>query len=220
MDRLQLPRTDWYDEEGRIYKDALIENFNAIETKLNEINALNAFSNPLPDIGNISLEDVTLEDDNNKVINLKSFLTITGLMNYPIELSFSGTKIKRFAYWNSEYHYIVKQNVTTSLTSTNKYLFYNYSTETFTVTSDASTIPENSVLLGVYIEGRVINLTTPYISKLNLMYLLGSMQTSTMQKTIGPGQSSGKFGSGQGAYICRVESKGGSQSNQFREEGV
>ena len=34
VEELVLPRPDWYDTEGRIYKDALIENFNAIEDKL------------------------------------------------------------------------------------------------------------------------------------------------------------------------------------------
>lgn len=27
----ELPNKDWFDSQGRIYKDALIENFNAIE---------------------------------------------------------------------------------------------------------------------------------------------------------------------------------------------
>ena len=52
IEPLTLPRPDWYDQVsvdettgeiiGRIYKDALIENFNAIEEKLNYLGTLEA----------------------------------------------------------------------------------------------------------------------------------------------------------------------------------
>ena len=44
LELFELPRKDWFDEDGRIYKDALIDNLNAIEEKLNEIAMISAFS--------------------------------------------------------------------------------------------------------------------------------------------------------------------------------
>ena len=53
VEELVLPRPDWYDAEGRIYKDALIENFNAIEDKLLELTRLDAFSVQPPDLSSV-----------------------------------------------------------------------------------------------------------------------------------------------------------------------
>lgn len=213
-----LPRLDWHDEEGRIYKDALIENFNAIEAKLTELGQLDAFDNPLPDISTLSLEDVTLEDDDNKIVNLRSFITIFNLVNYPIELTFSGTKIKKISYWNSSYSYVTRTNISTNLTAENKYLFYNFTTNSVRV-DDESTIQTGETLLGVYINGRVINLFTPFFAKLNLMYLLGNMKTGSQSFNVRPGQDKYKFNSGQQAIKGYVESRGGTKSNTIFEEG-
>lgn len=206
IETMVLPRLDWYDEDGRIYKDALIENFNAIEAKLNEINALNAFETPTPDISSLSLENVTLDDSDTKVLNLRSFLTITGLINYPIELEFSGTKISKLAYWDADFHYIVKANIATEITKDDKFLFYNFTNEQIRVSNDA-TIQDGETLLGVYVDGRVINCNSPFIAKLNLMYLLGNMKTGTVSATPSAGQDNIYFGDGQQAALVRVESK-------------
>lgn len=213
-----LPRLDWYDKDGRIYKDALIENFNALEAKLTELGQLDAFDNPLPDISALSLKDVTLKDDDNKVVNLRSFLNIFNLINYPIELTFSGTKIKKISYWNSSYAYITRTNVTTNLTEENKYLFYNFSNSTVRV-DDEATIQEGETLLGVYVDGRVINLFTPFIAKLNLMSLLSNMDTSVLSFSTPKASQGFYFKSGQQAAQAGSESKGGSTSNTVTEEG-
>jgi hypothetical protein len=213
-----LPRLDWYDEDGRIYKDALIENFNALEAKLTELGQLDAFDNPLPDISALSLEDVTLEDDDDKVVNLRSFLNIFNLINYPIELTFSGTTIKKISYWNSSYAYITRTNVATNLTEENKYLFYNFSNSTVRV-DDEATIQEGETLLGVYVDGRVINLFTPFIAKLNLMSLLSNMDTSVLSFSTPKASQGIYFKSGQQAAQAGSESKGGSTSNTVTEEG-
>ena len=93
----ELPRPDWYDSDGRIYKDALIENFNAIEARLKQLSALGqqviGQGGEIIDTSDIHLDDVTLEDLPNKILNLRSFLTIMDLFNYPIELSFNGKKV-------------------------------------------------------------------------------------------------------------------------------
>lgn len=204
-----LPRLDWHDEEGRIYKDALIENFNALETKLNEINSLSAFSTAIPDISNLSLDDVTLSDDDNKVVNLKSFLEIFKLVNYPIELTFNGTKISRLAYWNSEYDYIVRSNVATNATDTNKFIVYDFGDDTVTSKATITELDTDEKLIGCYLDGRVITLTTPYSARFNLMYLLANMAKVTTTQGVLPGKDYYYFpGNKQQAAIGHVESRG------------
>lgn len=221
MDRFVLPRLDWHDEEGRIYKDALIENFNALETKLNEINALSAFSTAIPDISQLSLDDVTLESDDNKVVNLRSFLTIFNLVNYPIELTFSGTKIKRIAYWNSDYNYIERNNIATNVTDTNKFIVYNFTNNTVSAKSTVASLQEGEKLLGCYIKGRIITLTTPYSARLNLMYLLANMRRDVQSFKTGPGFGDVNFffTGGQQAGIRHTGSRGNSPQMTFLQLG-
>ena len=95
LEHFKLPRDDWYDTVstdpetgeiiGRLYKEALIENFNAIEAKLNELSGLTAYETQVPDFSNYNYEDVTLDSPNNKVVNLQSFLKIMNLIGVPIE---------------------------------------------------------------------------------------------------------------------------------------
>ena len=54
IDEFELPRLDWHDAEGSIYKDALIENFNTIEAKLIELSGLTPLDIILPDISNMT----------------------------------------------------------------------------------------------------------------------------------------------------------------------
>lgn len=214
----ELPRDDWYDSDGRLYKDAIIENLNAIEDKLNELAAINAFEAETPDVSTLSLEDVTLASDDNKIVNLKSLVDILGLINYPMELEFAGTKISKISYYNSSYEYTTRKNITTNLTSENNFLFYNFSNNTVRVSSSAS-IGTNESLLACYVDGRVINMFTPFFAGLNLMYLLSNMNKSTLDFTVGHGTSKFYFASGQQAASGSAESKGGSVSNTAHEEG-
>jgi len=222
-----LPRLDWYDEEGRIYKDALIENFNALEAKIQEVNALSAFSSTIPDISTIHLDDVTLSDDLNKIVNLKSFLEIFDLIRYPIELTFSATKIKRLAYWDENYDYIEKSNLSTKVDEDNPFIVYNFTTQEARKSSTVSNLASDEVCLGRYTDGRVIAINTPFQARLNLMYLLGTMNKrhytrSSSSKNPGlfyfPKGSKGQ----QGAGIMRAESRGGGKNlkdSKFTQEG-
>lgn len=225
MERFELPRLDWYDEEGRIYKDALIENFNALETKLNEINELSAFSTSIPDISNLSLDDVTLSDDDNKVVNLRSFLTIFNLINYPIELTFNGTNIKRLAYWNNNFTYVEKANVITNANNENKFIIYNFSNDTVRVASTIDTLAEGEKLIGCYIDGRVISPNTAFFSRLNLMYLLGNMPKGSLGRSFGKESVNAYFPKGsqgsQQAAWAGSESSGDYKLGymKFRQEG-
>ena len=94
MENFELPRDDWYDEEGRLYKDVIIENLNALENKLIELSGINITNIPLPDISNIEYPDTDLNSDESSIVNLKSFLNITNTVNYPTECSFSGNTLQ------------------------------------------------------------------------------------------------------------------------------
>ena len=107
LDKFKLPRDDWYDTVstdqqtgeiiGRIYKEALIENFNALESKFNELSSLTAHETQIPDFATYDYEDVTLDSESNKVVNLKSFLTIMDLIGVPLDISFSEKFVRRLA---------------------------------------------------------------------------------------------------------------------------
>ena len=94
IDRFTLPRLDWYDNQGidtdtgeiigRIYKDVLIENFNAIEAKLIEMTKLDAFDVNLPDLSTIVYPDVTLNSEEDSIVNLLSLMNIMNFRKYPI----------------------------------------------------------------------------------------------------------------------------------------
>ena len=214
-----LPREDWYDSDGRIYKDAIIENLNALEDKLNELNTLNAFDVDYPDISTLSLSDVTLLSDDEKIVNLKSFIDIFDLVNYPTELEFSGTTIKKISYWNSSYNYITRTNLTTELTKTNKFLFYDFASNSTNVSNTVTTVATGTTLLGCYLDGRVINLITPFSAKLNLMYLLGNMPKTNQNFTVQHGVDLYYFSDGQQALLGHAESKSSPMDMIAYEEG-
>ena len=219
MELFQLPRDDWYDSDGRLYKDAIIENLNAIEDKLNELAAIDAFDADIPDISTLSLDDVTLESEDDKIVNLRSLINILGLINYPMELEFQGTRIAKISYYNSSYQYITRTNITTNLTDENKYLFFNFSNNAVRV-DDEVVIGENETLLACYIEGRVINLFTPFMAKLDLMSLLSNMRTSTLPFVIEHHwYANPHFTSGQQASGGSAESQAGSSNNIAYEQG-
>lgn len=222
LEPFSLPRLDWYDADGRIYKDAIIENLNAIEAKLNELNQLDAFDVEYPDISTLSLSDVTLTSDESKIVNLKSFLDIFGLVNYPMELEFSGTTIKKLSYWNSSYNYITRTNTTTSLSKDTKFLLYNFTDNTLTTQATVTTVPTGSTLLACYIDGRAINLTSPLAARLSLLYLLANMDTLSTNDNIRAGTDNYYSKTGQQIAIGHVESKGTWHAGnmKFFETGV
>lgn len=114
LEHFQLPRDDWYDVvstdeitgqiRGRIYKDRLIENFNAIERKLNEIIALQPYNTKYPDISKIIYNDTTLNSETNKVVNLKSFIDIMGLKNTILSCSFKNKICTGLTYYDENYN--------------------------------------------------------------------------------------------------------------------
>lgn len=133
MDYFELPRKDWYDSEGRIYKDRLIENFNAIEAKLQAIREADGADINEIDWTSISLPDVTLASDDNKIVNLESFISIMGLNDgFPVVQKFNGKKIVTLKYYYNNTLHVISDYEPVSVSNGN-YLWLTPSTETLEV---------------------------------------------------------------------------------------
>lgn len=186
IDLFILPRPDWYDKEGRIFKDALIENFNALEEKLIEISKLDAFEVRMPDINNIDYPDVTLESQDNKIINLRSFLTMTGLIGYPIECVFSNTSATKVAYWNPAFEYKIIENKETNASASKPYIYLNYKSNTVTSSASSDT-PSGCVLIACYDGGIVKCVNSKDHIGINALYYLANMSNNMYNYTFDSG---------------------------------
>ena len=158
LEHFNLPRQDWYDVvstdektgeiRGRIYKDRLIENFNAIETKLNEITKLQPYNTKYPDISRFIYSDVTLSSDTNKVVNLKSFIDILGLKNTPLVVQFGDKRLVRLTYYDNNYKLKNISNIDLStISNTKPFVIGDIENQTITVSGDITEI-SGKVILG------------------------------------------------------------------------
>ena len=124
IESFKLPRDDWYDEAGRIYKDVIIENLNACESKLLEMAKLEPVGVTPPDISSVVYPDVTLSSDEDCIVNLRSLNNILNFKNYLIEINTSATTVLKAAYFDDDLNYVVITNATVDgLSSTNKYVY-------------------------------------------------------------------------------------------------
>ena len=158
LEHFNLPRQDWYDIvstdektgeiRGRIYKDRLIENFNAIETKLNEITKLQPYNTKYPDISKFIYSDVTLSSDTNKVVNLKSFIDILGLKNTPLVVQFGDKRLVRLTYYDNNYKLKNISNIDLStISNTKPFVIGDIENQTITVSGDITEI-SGKIILG------------------------------------------------------------------------
>lgn len=226
IDRFQLPVPQWYDNEKRIYKDRLIENFNAIEAKLLEISKLDAFRVEPPDFTTIDIPDVTLDSPDASIINLKSFLLIlTGdTRGYPMSCEFEGTLLKKVSFFSyPDYRYIIKTDVETNANATNRYVFMDFTTGNISASNDPSR-PDNGRLLGVFCKDRVIGIYDDTFIGVNVLELLAKMKTGVYTFDSGgtvPGRANVHYGSNGRAVAWIVrESKGGSNYVVTRDVGL
>ena len=169
----ELPRKDWYDEDGRIYKDALIENFNAIETKILELTAIDTDDITIPDLNNIEYENYTESDltdvsKETKILNLKSFIDICHLANFPLVIEVSGTKIKKLEFYDSNYNYSSITS-TVSATESEPYLFLDISTKEIYKTDTFNT---TDVLVGVLKDNKLVTANTLTPGNVNFQKVL------------------------------------------------
>lgn len=195
IEHFKLPREDWYDMVGRdkktgeiigrIYKDALIENFNAMEEKLKELSQISAFQTSPPDISVIEYPDVTLEEGNDKdIINLRSFLNMTGLTGYPIELTFNDKTCTRCAYWGTDYSYHILTNIELpNVSNSYPYIYLNYVLGSISASASFIT-PANSLLIGCYSDNKIISVNSFDRMGINLLYYLSRMNIETLDINI------------------------------------
>lgn len=147
-----LPRTDWYDDKGRINKTALIENFNAIEAKLIELSSMDRFEAVPIQFDSLELDDVTLNSDSNLVVNLKSLVDILDLKFYPFNITFSGKKLMNLNYYNNDYELVTITNKTFTANEGDK-IYFDFNTGNI-----VNSTGTNRYLLGVYTQGQVFAL--------------------------------------------------------------
>lgn len=177
VDKLVLPRPDWYDEQGRIYKDALIENFNAIEAKCNEVSKLSVFDVQLPDFSTFDFDDTTIDSPDNKVVNLRSFLQIMNLYNVPFNGSFTGTTCNNLDYYKSDNTRVnISNKEIEGLGKDDKnYIYLRPNEETLYASADTSN-PDNDILVGVYKDSIVYSINNNLLTDINILLALSNMQ--------------------------------------------
>ena len=150
---------NWYDPEtGRIYKDVLIKNFNAIEEHINELSGITISDIALPEVTGLELDDVSLTDvdSDNKILNLRSYLSIMDIVNLPLVVRTDGNiKITRVEYYGSDYKYHAVNNETDLIPNeTYPFVYLNYNNHSLTI-SDLENTPTNCVLVGVLINNKL-----------------------------------------------------------------
>ena len=183
----ELPRLDWYDEKGRIYKDALIENFNAIEAKLTEIAELSAVSTEIPDISGVTFDDVTLGSDDEMVVNLNSFLKLFPIVGYPVECQFTGTTAKRVCYWKEDGTYkILSNKKISSASSSSKWIILDYANDAITSSSNSVTNGTKK-LIGCYCEGEIKHINSDQYCNINYLQYLSRMNWETRDEYFSAG---------------------------------
>lgn len=171
IQKFELPRPDWYDQEGideptgeiigRIYKDALIENFNAIEAKSLELQKLDVLDISIPEPSGFVYNDSDLDtSDDNQVINLRSLVKILDLEGYPIELSFSGTtctKCKFYKLVNDEVKIVNLTNIMTGAITSIPYIYIDIENENVLALASNNLQSSRYKFIGMYTGGKVIH---------------------------------------------------------------
>lgn len=187
LEHFNLPRQDWYDVvstdektgeiRGRIYKDRLIENFNAIENKLNEIIKLQPYNTKYPDTSKFIYSDVTLDSDTNKVVNLKSFIDIMGLKNTPLVVQFGDKKLSRLSYYDNDYKLKNISNIDLSdISNTKPFVIADIENQDITVSGDLTEI-SGKVILGKWNGETIDSCLDNYAAPLDIYTMLFKSMT-------------------------------------------
>lgn len=177
IERLVLPRPDWYDEAGRINKDALIANFNAIEAKLNELARVSAFDISAPDFSTFNYDDTTLSSPDNKIVNLRSFIDMMNIKGMPLVCDWDDKVLKKLQYYNDSYSLVTISNADLSeLGSNGKIWVYLDYSEDLVYISDNGTNPNNDVLIACYDNGIVHSLGGLNLIDVNILEICANMR--------------------------------------------
>ena len=177
IERLVLPRLDWYDEEGRINKDALIENFNAIEAKLNELADISPFEVSGPDFNTFNYNDSTLESDDDQAVNLKSLIDILDIKGFPIVCKFDNKVLTKLQYYDDDYNLCTITDANLSALGTNGqiWVYLDYSENLVYISSDA-TNANGDVLIACYDNGVVHSIGGLNLMDVNILQVLADMR--------------------------------------------
>lgn len=182
----ELPNPNWYDEQGRIYKDILITNFNAIEDKLNELSSLDALEITVPSWNDVHIEDVDIYTaPDNRVVNLKTLIETLHLVNFPISVKFTGTTCDNIQYYDSTYNIIsISDRKLPDLSPNKPYIFLNPVTIELYCTSDYSNV-NNHIFIGVYDNGIVNHNYSLDFCDINALSVLSKMPFETQRLAFG-----------------------------------
>lgn len=201
IQRFELPRNDWYDEVsrdeetgeiiGRIYKDALIENFNAIETKLIEITKLDAFDVNLPDLSKIKYPDVTLDSPEDCIVNLRSLMNLMNCQKYPITCDFNGTKCTKMVFYTADNKIIERiDEQETGASDSKPWIYCNLTNGDVTASSSSST-PTGSMFVGCYTDSTIKCIESGYLIGKNVLQALSKMKFQNLGTIYADGNSAG-----------------------------
>lgn len=151
-----LPYPNWHDSVGRVFKDVLIKNFNTLEEKINEILKFDYNSLKAPTVTGVEYPDTTLEtEDNTSILNLKSFLSICNIVDYPLDVRTDGNmKVLSVSLWNRSHKYVTISATSDNGTATTSYpyIFLNKSTYEIMRSNDINLNTDTYILLAVLIE--------------------------------------------------------------------
>lgn len=173
-----LPKDNWYDEEGRIYKDILIENFNAIQDKLLQISQLNPFNTTPPDVTQVVYPDVTLESEDTKIVNVNSLVDIMHLVGFPLECTFSNNIVKKIVYYNNYKELKTLTDISVDTDDSKPYIYLNYVDDTINASSGTIT-PSGSVLIGCFTNNSIKGIYNNDLVNINLLWALSQMSIET-----------------------------------------
>lgn len=201
VDRFTLPRLDWYSNEGidtetgeiigKIYKDVLIENFNAIEEKLIELTKLDAFDVNLPDLSKITYPDVTLDSAEDCIVNLRSLMNLMDCRNYPITCDFNGTKCTKMVFYTSDSKIIERVDwQETGASDSKPWIYCNLANGDVSATDSANT-PTNHIFVGCYTNGSIKCNESGYLVGRNLLQALSKMKFQNIGNLTVDGNNAG-----------------------------
>lgn len=167
---------NWYDPNtGRVYKDVLIKNFNAIEEEINRLLSIDINDITIPDISEVEYPDVSLsdEDADSQILNLRSYLDIVQIINYPLVVKTNGnTLITQVEYWGDDLTYHILKNTNEIIpNSSYPYMYLDYGNGDI-IRSASYTTPSDCVLIGIFRDGKLYTRDSKYSMKVDTLSLI------------------------------------------------
>lgn len=203
---------NWYDPNtGRVYKDVLIKNFNAIEEEINKILAVDINDITIPNIGEVEYPDVSLsdEDADSQILNLRSYLDIVQIINYPLVVKTDGnTLITQVEYWGDDLTYHILKNTEEIIPNNSyPYMYLDYGNGAI-IRSSSYTTPSDCVLIGIFRDGKLYTRDSKYSMKVDTLSLICNQSSAKRTANASAGgsewQNAGSitFSNGAQTLIC------------------